>query len=72
MAVTGKAAVFFSLTVVSEQLLFNSQIEDSTDGDIFSLPINGTEHVSPPWPQTNRDRELFLEFEAGVSKCETS
>ena len=49
--------LFFSLSVVCEQLwLFNGQIDDSTD-DLFFRPVISSEHGSPPF-LTTRDREL--------------
>ena len=50
----------------SEQLwLFNSQVNDSTAGDFFFHPLNGTEHGSHP-SLTTRDRELVSVLEVRI------
>ena len=63
---TEEASCFFVFVSFSDQLwLFNGQVDDSTAGDFYFHPLNGSKHGSHP-SLTTRDRELVSVLEVRI------
>ena len=61
-----KRNLFFVFVSLSEQLwLFNGQVNDSTQGDFYFHPLNGSEHGPHP-SLTTRDRGLVSVLEVRI------